>query len=339
MTPIRVGLVGTGNIAEHAYQAFAQLPNVAVTCVCSRPSPRRDEFCREFPTHMALDRLEDLLDLAPSAPGFVDAVFIATPNFLHAAQAELALRAGKHVLLDKPMATHLSEAKRIQAALEASSGVAFLLGMDHRLLPDAMLLKKTRAQGSLGDIREVRAVWQRRAGIPQKGSWFGHRAFSGGGVLLDLGVHLLDLAFYTLGDFDVQTVSGSVRSVYGHRGLGHGSWGKSSPANLPFDVEDTASAKIVMRSGTTIHLELAWAAPIERNEVRLLELVGDRGTASLASCHHSEILASNRYEHFIEMVRTSLPPLVTLEQALVVQNVLDAIYESSSTGREVLIAP
>jgi predicted dehydrogenase len=171
-------------------------------------------------------------------------------------------------------------------------------------------------------------------------------------VLLDIGVHLLDLAFYTLGDFEVECVSGAVQSVYGHQGLGYGTWGKSSPLSLAFDVEDTANARIRMRSGAIIHLDLAWAAPLENGDILSLELTGERGAAKwktkefIAGPGHESCtlpdatpLAANRYAHFIDLIHQRVQPVVTLDQALKVQAVLDAIYESARQGREVVLAP
>ena len=349
MNSLNVALVGTGNIAEHAFRAFSKIPNVTVTAACSRPSARRDEFCNQFSIGSVFNTLGELLALSSDDARAVDAVFIATPNAFHADQAEEAIRAGKHVLLDKPLATSLGDAQKIERALAISKSPVFLLGMDQRFQPAAARLKHAATGGTLGSILDVHAIWRRRSGIPKQGSWFGHKKLSGGGVLLDIGVHLLDLAMYVLDDFDVETVSGQIRSIYGHQGLGYGSWGKSSPADLPFDVEDTASARIRFRSGITLHLQLAWAAPLEGDDVLSLELTGTRGAASLSSnrfipgpgqeqavLQEQPPIAPNRYVHFIDLIHKRSEPVVTLEQALKVQAVLDAIYQSSSSGREVV---
>lgn len=368
--PLSIALVGAGNIAEHAFREFSQLPGVSISSVCSRPSRRRDAFCRAFNVENAFDSLHELLTRAYHQSGAADAVFIATPNHLHALQAEQSLRAGKHVLLDKPLATNANEARRIVSALsDCEIRPVFLLGMNQRFSPGAARLREAVTEGKLGQVFDVRATWRRRAGIPQIGSWFGHRRFSGGGVLLDLGVHLLDLALFILGDFEVDSVTAQVRSVYGHRGLGYGGWGKSSPANLVFDVEDTANARIVLRSGIVVHLDLAWAAPIEQTEVFGLELIGDSGSARLDSNrvvpgprHQSRdlerrsplgggpeseklelelqqplLVAENRYAHFIDLIREQAQPLISVDQAMRVQSALDAIYQSAAQGCEVRV--
>jgi predicted dehydrogenase len=169
-------------------------------------------------------------------------------------------------------------------------------------------------------------------------------------VLLDLGVHVLDLVSFVLDDFEYESVSATTRSTYGPQGLGHGDWGKSSQSDLPFDVEDSATARLRLRSGTIVNLDLAWAGPFEQDERLDVVVRGEKGALSLhsnqvvpgpgstASVLETPTMAvRSRFEHFCQLIRGQASPVITVEEALKVQGVLDAIYTSAASGREVAI--
>jgi predicted dehydrogenase len=194
----------------------------------------------------------------------------------------------------------------------------------------------------------------RRSGIPRIGSWFTQKKFAGGGCTYDIGVHVLDLALHLLGDFDAAAVSGQTYAKFGPRGLGDGSWGKSEidPARI-FDVEDFSVALVKLKSGRTVQLEASWAAAMEHPDVNGVELYGTEGGAATNPPRHfrrtrdgyvtkalsgrSRLVPEDRMVHFVDVVLGRAESFVPPAQSLAVQKILDAIYESARTGREVRI--
>lgn len=282
----------------------------------------------------------------------IDAVTIALPNYLHAPVCIEALQARKHVLLEKPMATKLKDAiKIVETAKKMKRTV--MVGQHLRFGRHTQIAKDFIDRSQIGEVYHLRAFWLRRSGIPRIGSWFTQKQFSGGGCMVDLGVHLLDTCFHLLNDFDVKTVSAQLHSKLGPKGIGNFDWGKSDiDPQKPFDVEDCGIALIKLRKGSSILLDVSWAAyhPPQGRE-HGIDILGTSGGLSLFPARlfrdgpngyesieldapklpHSE----DRSHHFVSCVLQGKKPLVTLEESLKVQQVLDAIFVSSSTGKEV----
>ena len=291
--------------------------------------------------------------LAASA---ADAVYVAVPNRFHAPYSLAALKAGKHVILDKPFAMNASEATAVVAAAEAA-GKVFMVGMNQRFREDSQKIQGLVKQGVLGEIYHGKAFWYRRSGIPRMGTWFGNKELAGGGALLDIGVHLLDLCLYCMGNFEPVAVSGATYTKFGNRGLGEGGWGQSDrDATMPFDVDDFASAMIRMRNGATVSLDVSWACHAEEANRMDVHLYGTEGGASLypAKLFRNDPLRTDydvidnvnapltcghgcRFQNFFNAIRGTEEPMVTTQEALTVQKILDGIYESARVGREVAI--
>jgi len=286
----------------------------------------------------------------------LDAVFVATPNALHAPLALRALAAGKHVIVEKPFATSTSEAEALIESAERA-GRTLSVGMNQRFLPDSQRLAELVHAGQLGHVYQCKAFWYRRAGIPKLGTWFGKKELAGGGALFDIGVHLLDLALFLMNRFDPVSVSGQVYSTFGPRGLGEGGWGMSERTHADFDVEDGATALIRFADGATLSLDVAWA--IHQKEPDRMNVLL-HGTDAGASCFPGELYRygeepgayecitlpetplryphQSRFHHFIGTVLGTEQPCTTLAQVLTVQRILDGIYESSRLGREVMLS-
>ena len=159
-----------------------------------------------------------------------------SPNYLHARVALDALRAGKHVMLDKPMATNARDGAKLVAEAK-KRGLLFMVGQNLRFTPEVQTAKHILEKGTLGDVYHARTSWNRRAGIPRIGSWFTQKRYAGGGCTYDIGVHALDRCLYLMGEFDAAAVSGQTFAKFGPRGLGNGDWGKSEiDRNARFDV-------------------------------------------------------------------------------------------------------
>jgi predicted dehydrogenase len=283
----------------------------------------------------------------------IDAVYIAVPNAYHAPIALQALSAGKHVILDKPFALNLQQAKEVADMAQQQDRV-FMLGMNQRFVPGSQVIKNLISSGALGELYHAKACWLRRTGIPRLGTWFGNKALAGGGSLLDIGVHLLDLALYMLDNFEPVGVSGATYSKFGPRGLGEGGWGLSDRESIPFDVDDFATALIKLKGGVTLTLDVSWA--LHQKDTNLMN-VSLFGTEAGATVYPAELyrygenrgeyqllqnpVADQLYNHnsrffnFINSILGEETPCVTIEQALAVQSIIDGIYASCQSGKEV----
>ncbi len=351
MRKVKVGMIGAGAIAPSHCQGIRLHPGAELVAVADVSKERASALAHEF----HIDRVYgDPAELLRDPD--IEAVSVALPNFLHASTAIGALQAGKHVLLEKPFAMSVAEATEVVAAAK-KSGKIFTVGMNQRFTREAQTVRALRERGALGEIYHAKAYWCRRAGAPKFGTWFLHKKRSGGGALLDIGVHMLDLALSLMDNFAVETVSGFSYLKFGNRGLGEGGWGKSDAEEHLFDVDDFSGGLLRLAGGATLLLEVSWIrhqADADRHDV---ELFGTEGGASVYPTRLFKFLPEgsgyqivepkggelryshcNRHCNWIDAILGEAPLEATLEQALMIQRVLDALYESAASGREVVFA-
>lgn len=352
MNTIRVGILGAGQISVGHCRSINQYPGARVVAVADPNGERARDLAGQFKIPQVMENPAELI-----ADPEIDAVTIAVPNAFHASQAIAALETGKHVLLEKPFARNLEEALEVAAAAE-SSGKIFTVGMNFRFTPPTVAARKVVESGVLGEIHHINATLRRRQAIPKAGTWFGRKDLAGGGVLLDLGAHLMDAAFYISDHFDPVAVSGYTHQIFGQRGMGYGNWGLSTPSEeLGFDVEDSAGALIRMRNGCTLRFEVSWALPQPEPVQTEVELLGSQGGLQVYSGKLSqpknggspkdydvsiverpdEESLPDRFSNWLDAIQGGVPPCCTLAQALAVQKTLDAIYASAESGREVFL--
>jgi predicted dehydrogenase len=342
-------MIGAGAIADDHCNAINRYPGAAVAAVAEVSAERRAALQKKHGIAQAYERWQDLV-----ADPDLDAVAIALPNALHAPVSLAAIQAGKHVLLDKPFALNYAEAKRVVDAARRNRKI-LMLGMNQRYRQDSQSLKAIIDRGELGEIYHAKAYWYRRMGSPKFGTWFVNKQLAGGGCLLDIGVHYLDLALHLSGNWEPVAVSGQVYGKFGHRGIGEGGWGKSDRnAKLKFDVEDFATALIKFRNQATLELNVSWVLHQEQGDRNNVELYGTAAGASLAPLKlfrqakrtgEYEVVApqnvkiphryENRQFNWLDAILGKDKPVCTMDQALVVQRILDAIYASSASGKEV----
>jgi predicted dehydrogenase len=349
MSKVRVGIIGAGQISESCCKAATSHDNAEVIAAFDPNPGRLKDLCDKHGIATAYASAEEML-----ADPKVDAIYVAVPNKFHAPYAKQALEAGKHCILDKPFAMNSTEAQGVADAAEAA-GKVFMLGMNQRYRKESQQIRSLAKQGYFGEIYHAKAFWFRRSGIPKLGTWFGNKDMAGGGALLDIGVHLLDLCLH-LGDlWNPVAVSGATYTKFGNRGLGEGSWGKSDKENIPFTVDDFATALIKFENGATINLDVSWACHAEdgnRNDVHLYGTeAGARAyPAKVFEYGESEYVVKEgealediqiamphceRFHNFFNVIQGTEQPLSTIDQALTVQHILDAIYASCATGKEV----
>ena len=348
-TQFKVAIIGAGAIAQDHVASFKLHPAVQVVAVADVSPDRARETAERFGIPEIFTDYKKLL-----AREDIDVVSIALPNYLHAKVALDALRAGKHVMLDKPMATNARDGAKLVAA-SAKSGTLFMVGQNFRFNADTQTAKQVVGAGTIGEIYHAKTSWSRRAGIPRIGSWFTQKRFAGGGCTYDIGVHALDRCLYLMGDFEAAAVSGQTFAKFGPRGLGNSSWGKSEiDPKAKFDVDDLSIALIKMRSGRTVLLESSWAAHgplVDFNSTQLfgteagLNLPPVRLFRQINNGYSSDEVAplpplvnTNRMVHFIDCLLGKAKPFVKPAESLAVQKILDAIYVSAASGREVRIS-
>lgn len=346
-TSINFGLIGAGQIAHPSAKSISGHPRGTVLAAQDLNADRLAELCSAHGIPRSYATADDLF-----GDDDIDAVYIAVPNKFHAPLARQALEAGKHVILEKPFAFSWAEARDVIDVAEKMKKT-FTLGMNMRFREDSQRIRSLVMDGTLGEVYHAKAFWFRRAGIPKLGTWFGKRELSGGGSLYDIGVHLLDLCLFCKGSFDPVSVSGTTYTRFGNRGLGEGSWGHSDREHPEFDVDDFATALLRFADGSTVSLDVSWACHAEeanRNDVHLYgSEAGARCFPAKLFRNHPDggdyeviespeaplICAPDRFHNFINHLVEGEDLLVTSAEALAVQRILDAIAESSASGREI----
>jgi predicted dehydrogenase len=347
---ISIGIVGLGAIGNHHATKLDERGANLVGGMDIDAGARR-----RFHDKFGVPIYEDELDLYAQC----DAVLITTPNRFHEEYAVSALEAGLDVLLEKPLAHTIESAERIAAAAHDAEGFC-MVGFNNRFAEPVQVIKGYQNEGRFGETTHVEANYVRRRGVPGRGSWFTSSAIAGGGALIDIGVHAIDLALYFLDHPEVVEVSGETRSEFGGRDdyAFVQMWGDDDGGER-FDVEDSASAFIRDADGNTVSLEVAWATNRPTNDEFVIRgteagATFDRGSNELTiheaksfdgDQHHFadtevETRAGDSHDAeqaaFLEAVAAGEPPAInTVDEALSVQRVIDAIYRSSERGEAV----
>lgn len=346
---LRVGLLGAGAISDDHCRGVNAHPDARIVAVADCSRKRRERIQSAYQVDKGYADWENLV-----ADPDLDAVIVALPNYLHAPAAIRAFQKGKHVLLEKPFAMNWGEAKRIAAAAKRAKRV-LMLGMNRRFVREAQELRTVVARGELGEIYHAKTFWLRRQGAPKFNTWFVNKPLSGGGCMLDIGVHALDLAMFLMNNWEPVCVSGQTYGKFGHRGLGEGGWGQSDrDSKLKFNVDDFSCALVKFRNGATLNVNISWALHQAEKDENNVELYGTEAGARMSPLtlfryakrkgEMEDVALKNvkvpnfspsRQAHWIETVLGRSKPICEVSQSLVVQRVLDGIYKSSATGREV----
>ena len=341
---LKCAVIGLGMGRNHAV-AFAAHPDATLVGVVDTNQARAEAGAKEWSCRAYADPAEMLAAEKP------DIVSIATPNAFHAPLAIQALDAGAHVLCEKPLATTAEAARTIIAAAKRNAR-RVMVNFSYRFSPATYFLKQQVDAGVLGHIYAGRTVWHRRRGLPGFGGWFGQHALSGGGPLIDLGVHRLDLALWLMGHPRPTWVLANTFNPIASR--------LAKAQGKDYDVEDSAFASIRFADGQMLSVEASWAinqGPNEFMETRLYGTEGgliqhnvgegydfisqihvERGGVQYDLNPHQPIpAAQSAYHHFVEAIRDDQPHQATAEEGLLVSELLDAIYRSASSGEPVRV--
>jgi predicted dehydrogenase len=273
--PLRVGVIGIGWAGQQHLAAYHALANVEIIAIAGMEADLLTSLAARYGVRMLFQRWEELIELAN-----LDAVSIAVPTYLHAPIAIAALKRGLHVLTEKPLARNSVEGQQMVDAARDAGRVLDVV-FNHRLRGDVQMLGNIIRRGEIGRPYYAKASWMRRRGIPQGGSWFTNQKMSGGGPLVDIGVHVLDYSLFLLGEPRVTSVNAVTYAELGHRIIGGVLSESGSTSASAFEVEDFAAAFLRLSTGGTLVLETSWAA--FRDPVDLIDfsVLGTDGGAEL----------------------------------------------------------
>lgn len=350
MKKIKVGIIGTGNISRCHLAGYKLLKNVEVYAACDINETRVKAYAKDNNIPHVFTDYNEMLKLEE-----LDAVSVCTWNSVHAPATIAALRAGKHVLCEKPMALNTAEALEMERAAK-ESGKLLMIGFVRRFGNDAHVLQDFINAGMMGDIYYAKADYLRRAGAP--GGWFTDKARSGGGPLIDLGVHVIDLTRFLMGKPHAVAATGYTFSKLGQRNnLKQNDAYRASDAGQVFDVEDMAVAMIRFDNGAVLSLETSFSLNLEK-DVGTIELFGTKSGAKLdpelkfyseqnnylvnvtPTCNTAlsfDGLFENEIRHFVGCVAEGGPCLSPAEDGVEIMRIIDAVYQSATTGKTVAI--
>ncbi len=344
--PLRIGIVGTGGIARSVHiPGYQRLGNrVELVSTFDVAGDRAEKTAKEFgiPNHFTD------FDAMLKGPK-LDAISICTPPNSHAPLAVKAFEHGLHVLSEKPVSTTAVGAiEMVRAARKAKR--VLMIGFQHRFSREEKALKRVIQDGMLGDIYYSRALAIRRRGIPGWGV-FASKELSGGGPMMDIGVHVLDQTMYLLGNPTPVSVFGSTYRKLGTR-AGYNSFG--SWDHTKFETEDFATALVKFSDGATMLIEASWAINLGANEHNVV-LAGTKGGAELTpfkvfteqsgmlldatvpeeTFRGRDTSQDEKIAHFVDCIENGTTPLVTPSEIVNVAMIIDAVYKSAETGKAV----
>jgi predicted dehydrogenase len=343
---LKIGVIGLGMGSGHV-RGYKEHPNAEVVAVADTNAERLEERGKELEI---AKRYTDPLEMIEKEQ--LDIVSIAVPNKFHKPLTIAALESGAHVLCEKPMAMNTAEAEDMLAAAK-KAGKRLGINFSFRFTPQSFAMKRLVEAGELGDIYFGRTIWHRRRGMPGFGGWFGTKELSGGGPLIDLGVHRLDLALWLMDYPEPEWVMGS---AYNHIASE-----AAAKEGKHFDVEDLACGMIKFKNGATLELEASWAGNIKERERMSTRLLGTKGGlyqynlkegyefhveyyTEKNGCHYDMHLhppvpgCNNSYYTFVDALVKDEPFVVAPEQGVTVMKLLDAIYKSAATGAPVKVS-
>ena len=348
MRKLKVGVIGCGGMGGGHAAAYDYNPNVEIIGFCDIIREKAQKFADKYNVKNVFTDYHDLLHLEG-----LDAVSIATPNYLHSIITVDALDHGINVLCEKPDAVNTVEAQKMKDAAERS-GKTLMVIRNNRFMPISMYCKQYIEEGKMGEIYAARCGWQRRRGTPGKGGWFTTKAQSGGGPLIDL-------TMWLMGNPKPVTVSGCTYCKFSDSNISdseHSKFGEKKEDGI-FDVEDLAMGFIRFENGACLQLEFSWASNIDE-ESRFFELRGTKSGAMWSSKGQEKLRLfseengktvnidpdvtnegvsphGENVDHFVDVVLNGTKPLFVPEQGLNMVKILEALYKSAETGREIIL--
>ena len=353
---VKVGIIGCGGIGQNKHMpSLHKLPNVQLVAFCDLVEERA-QMCKEkfgTPDALVCTDYKELLAVED-----IEVVHVLTPNREHAQITVDALYAGKHVMCEKPMAKTAEGAKQMCEAAKAT-GKKLAIGYQHRMKPQARYAKEYIESGALGEIYYANCYAIRRRGTPNWGVFLDAEA-QGGGPVIDIATHALDLTLYLMNNYEPKLVVGKTHKKLEHPEAGN-IWGDKGVSDTP--LEEAACGMIIMKNGATILLETSWALNIADPREATCTLCGSKAgidfkdgklrinkvelnrqvltevdtSAGGVAFYDGVSMSAPEVEarQWIDAVINDTQPTVLPRQALVVSQILEALYTSSATGKPV----
>ncbi len=343
MSIVRIGIIGLG-IGRGHLARYRKDDRCEVVALCDMDEQRLHAVADE---HDIEGRFTDAAEMFRD--GGVDAVSIAVPNCFHAPLTIQALEAGIHVLCEKPMAMTVADAQSMQAAAD-KAGKNLMINLSYRFSDMSLALKRQVDAGVVGNIYFGRTVWHRRRGMPKFGGWFGKKEMAGGGPLIDLGVHRIDLALWLMGHPEPVSVSGSTYNVIAAE--------IAKRENKEFTVEDLAAGIVKFDNGATLIVETSWALNNNKDQHMVTSLYGDKGglvqknlnatyefTAEIYTEEEGNLYTKvldraaepspTAMNEFVSSIIENRAPSASGHDGIRVQKILEGLYRSADEGREI----
>ncbi|MFC0470404.1 Gfo/Idh/MocA family protein [Halalkalibacter kiskunsagensis] len=350
MEKIKIGVIGVGSISDSHLQSYVKNEQAELVAVCDKNAERAQAKAEKYNASKIYSDYHLLLEDKE-----IDAVSICTWNNSHAPIAIAALKAGKNVLVEKPLCTTVEEAKQIEETVK-DTGKLLQVGFVRRYATNTNIIKKSIDAGELGEIYYAKASCLRRLGNP--GGWFADKERSGGGPLIDLGVHVIDICWYLMGKPKVKSITGNTYNKLGNR---------SNVKNLSFykaadyapnknTVEDLANALIRFENGASLMVDVSFTLHAKGDHISV-KLYGDKGGAelepelALITEKHDTIFNvtpqvdsltfdfvqsfQHEIDHFVLSCLGQKETLSPVEDGVEIIKILTGIYESSEKGIEI----
>lgn len=356
MSKLRVGIIGCGGIAKGKHMpSLSKLDGIEMVCFCDIIEERAEKAAKKYGIEGAkvYTDYKEMLDNEQT-----DVIHVCTPNKSHADITIYALEKDNHVMCEKPMAKTAADARRMVEAYKRS-GKKLTVGYQNRQRADSVYLKTVVDNGDLGDIYFAKAHAIRRRAVPTWGVFLNEEE-QGGGPLIDIGTHALDLTLWMMNNYKVKSVMGNTFYKLGKKNSPANAWGAWDTEK--YNVEDSSFGFITMENGATIFLESSWALNTLDTGEAQATLCGTEGGADMRDGLRingekygkffttkpaldaagvdfydgkGESASEREARLWIECIVNDTEPYVKPEEALVVTEILEAIYESSKTGKPV----
>ncbi len=347
MSKIKIGIVGAGNIAQNAHlPVYMKRDDVEITAIADLNLERAKAAAAKFNIPSAYASVEDLLEKEKD----IDCIDVCVWNRSHAPVSIAAAKAGKAVLCEKPLSLNMEHAHMMEEAI-GKAGTLFMIGLVNRYRNDVSLVREMFDQGKFGNVYYATASYVRRRGTPI--GWFTDTSKSGGGPVIDIGVHAIDRTWYMMGCPKPVRLSANISNAIGDfKTKGVSRWLALDSDVTAFDTEDSAAGVIHFENGALMLFECSWALNASPREYS--EICGSSAGAKLDAEHltiygedcgylSDQTPSFNRHQnpfeneiaHFIDCFRNGKQPISGMKDAVAIQSMLMGIYESAKLGREI----